>query len=73
MKQSCAFQHSTPKTIRVHANVMLFPEQPSICPVLSLKDYLVRTASQRAVDAKYMFVQLRNLTSQCLHRLWLVG
>ena len=38
---------------------MSFPEQPSICPVLSLKDYLVRTTPLRAVDAKYMFIQLR--------------
>ena len=56
---SYAFQHSRPKTIRGHANVMSFPEKPSICPVLSLKDYLVRTAPLHAVDAKHMFIQLR--------------
>ena len=38
---------------------MSFPEQPFICPVLSLKDYLVRTTPLCAVDAKYMFIQLR--------------
>ena len=40
-------------------NVMSFPESPSICPVQSLKDYLVRTAPLRAVDAQHMFIQLR--------------
>ena len=40
-------------------NVLSFPEQPSICPVLSLKDYLVRTSPLRAVDANNMFIQLR--------------
>lgn len=38
---------------------MSFPEKPSICQVLSLKDYLVRTAPLSVVDAKYMFIQLR--------------
>ena len=38
---------------------MLFPESPSICPVLSLKDYLVRTAPLCAVDTNNMFSQLR--------------
>ena len=38
---------------------MSFLEQPSICPVLSLKDYLVRTAPLCAVDAKNMFIQIR--------------
>ena len=38
---------------------MSFPESPSICPVLSLKDYLVRTAPLHAVDAQHMFIQLR--------------
>ena len=42
-------------------NVMSFPELPSICPVLSLQDYLVRTAPLRlrAVDVQHMFIQLR--------------
>ena len=40
-------------------DVMVFLEAPSICPVLSLKDYLVRTAPLHAVDAKHMFIQLR--------------
>ena len=55
---------------------MSFPEQPSICPVLSLKDYLVRTAPLRAVDAKYMFIQLRkpykSVSSQTLAR-WITS
>ena len=38
---------------------MSFPEKPSISSVLSLKDYLVRTASLRAVDANNMFIQLK--------------
>ena len=38
---------------------MSFPEQHSICPVLSLKDYLVRTTPLCAEFAKYMFIQLR--------------
>ena len=40
-------------------DIMAFPEVPSICPVLSLKDYLVRTAPLHAVDAQHMFIQLR--------------
>ena len=51
---------------------MSFPESPSICPVLSLKDYLVRTAPLRAVDAQHMFIQLRqphkSVSSQTLAR-----
>ena len=51
---------------------MSFPEQPSICPVLSLKDYLVRTAPLGAVDANIMFIQLRkpykSVSSQTLAR-----
>ena len=53
------FQHSRPKIVRGHVNVMSFPESPSICPVQSLKDYLVRTAPLRAVDAQHMIIQLR--------------
>ena len=53
-------------------NVITFPEQPSICPVLSLKDYLVRTAPLHAVDANNMFIQLRephkSVSSQTLAR-----
>ena len=30
-----------------------------MCPVHSLKDYLVRTAPLHAVDAQHMFIQLR--------------
>ncbi len=40
-------------------NVLSFPDKPSICPVLSMKDYLVRTALLRTADANKMFIQLR--------------
>ena len=40
-------------------NVLAFPEKPSICPVLSLRDYLVRTAPLRDTDAHKMFISLR--------------
>ncbi len=40
-------------------NVLSFPDKFSICPVLSMKDYLVRTASLRTADANKMFIQLR--------------
>ena len=36
-----------------------FPECFSICPVLSLMDYLVRTAPLRHSDAVKMFIQLK--------------
>ena len=52
---------------------MSSPEKPSICPVLSLKDYLVRTAPLHTVDAKYMFILLRkpykSVSSQTLAHL----
>ena len=35
------------------------PECSSICPVLSLMDYLVRTALLRHSDAIKMFIQLK--------------
>ena len=70
------FQHSRPKIVRGHVNVMSFPESPSICPVLSLRDYLVRTAPLRAVDAQHMFIQLRqphkSVSSQTLAR-WITS
>ena len=53
------FQHSREKTLRGWVNVLSFPEKPSICPVLSLRDYLVRTAPLRNADACKMFIQLR--------------
>ena len=40
-------------------NVISFPDKPSICPVLSLRDYLVRTAPLCNTDAVKMFIQLR--------------
>ena len=45
------FQHSRPKTLRGWVNVMAFPENPSICPVQSLKDYLTRAAPPWHADA----------------------
>ena len=45
--------------LRGHVNVFAFPELPSICPVLSLKDYLVRTAPLCHTDAFKMFIQIR--------------
>ena len=40
-------------------NVLSFPDKPSICPVLSLREYLVRTAPLCNTDAVKMFIQLR--------------
>ena len=59
MNYSHAFQHSRENTLRGWVNVSLFPGKPSICPVLSLRDYLVRTALLRHTDAFKMFIQLR--------------
>ena len=53
------FQHSIKKTVRGWVNVLSFPDKPSICPVLSLRDYLVRTALLHHADANKMFIQLR--------------
>ena len=53
------FQHSREKTLRGWVNVLSFPNKPSICPVLSLRDYLVRTALLCHADANIMFIQLR--------------
>ena len=39
--------------------MLVFPEHPSICPVLSLRDYLFRTAPLCHTDAFKMFIQLR--------------
>ncbi len=39
--------------------MLAFPESPFICPVLSLRDYLVRTAPLCHTDAIKMFIQLR--------------
>merc|ERR1712081_49312 len=38
---------------------MSYPESLSNCPVQSLKDYLVRTAPLHALNAQYIFIQLR--------------
>ena len=53
------FQHSREKTLRGWVNVLSFPDKPSICPVLSLRDYLVRTALLHHADTNKMFIQLR--------------
>ena len=50
---------SRENTLRGWVNVLSFPDKPSICPVLSLRDYLVRTAPLRDTDAHKMFIQLR--------------
>ena len=39
-------------------NVFAFPENPSICPFLSLQTYLDRTAPLRAADADNLFISL---------------
>ena len=39
-------------------NVFSFPENPSICQVLSLKEYLARTAQLQHANAKILFVFL---------------
>ena len=53
------FQYSRGKTLRGYVNVLSFPDKPSICPVLSMKDYLVRTALLHTADANEMFIQLK--------------
>ena len=57
-------------------NVLSFPDKPSICPVLSMKDYLVRTAPLHTADANKMFIQLRkphkSVSSQTLAR-WMTN
>ena len=53
------FQHSREKTVRGWANVLAFPESPSICPVLALEAYLGRTAPLRHTDAHNLFISLR--------------
>ena len=57
-------------------DVLSFPEQPSICLVLSLKDYLVRTAPLCAIDAYNVFIWLRkshkSVSSQTLAR-WITN
>ena len=40
-------------------NVLSVPEQSSICPFLSMKDYLVTTVPLRTAVANKMFIQLR--------------
>ena len=70
------FQHSRQKTIRGWVNVMAFPECPSICPVLSLRDYLARTAPLHHANAYKMFISLRkphkSVSAQTLAR-WMTN
>ena len=58
------------KTLRGHVNVFAFPDLPSICPVLSLKDYLVRTAPLHHADSNKLFISLckphKSVSSQTL-------
>ena len=57
-------------------NVLSFPNKPSICQVLSLRDYLVRTAPLHHTDAIEMFIQLRkphkSVSAQTLAR-WMTN
>ena len=39
--------------------MLVFPDRPSIYPVLSLRDYVVGTAPLHKTDAIKMFIQLR--------------
>ena len=56
--------------------MLAFPDRPSICPVLSLKDYLVRTAPLHNTDAIKIFIQLRkphkSVSAQTLAR-WMTN
>ena len=52
------FQHSREKTIRGWVNVFLLPKSPTICPVVSLKDYMARTNQLHHADAESIFVAL---------------
>ena len=61
MNWSYAFQHSREKTLRGWVNVLKFPDCPSICPVLSLRKYLVRTAPLHDTNAIRMFIRIRKL------------
>ena len=40
-------------------NVFAFPKSPSICPILSLKTYLDRTALLYHTDARNLFISQR--------------
>ena len=56
--------------LRGRVKVFAFPELPSICPVLSLKDYLVVIALLPNADSKKLFISLykphKPLSSQTL-------
>ena len=57
-------------------NVSLFPDKPSIYPVLSLRDYLVKTAPLHHTDAFKIFIQPRkphkSVSAQTLAR-WITN
>ena len=40
-------------------NVLSFPDKPSICPVMSMKDYLVRIALLHKAELSKLFISLR--------------
>ena len=53
-----AFQHSRKKTIRGRVNLYDFPDNPAICPVWSLRDYMAQTDTLRNANAHSIFVAL---------------
>ena len=50
------FQYLRPKTVRGQVNVFAFPENPAICPVQSLKDYLTKSALLQNADIYSLFL-----------------
>ena len=52
-------QYSRENALRGWVIVLAFLECLSICPVLSLRDYLIRTAPVHHTDSIKMFIQLR--------------
>ena len=52
--------HSREKTLGGWVNVLAFSDCRPICPVLSLREYLARTAPLHYTDAVKMFIQLMN-------------
>ena len=67
-----AFQHSRKKTIRGWVTLYDFPDNPAICPVRSLRDYMARTDTLRSVNAHSIFVALtkphRSVSAQTVTR-----
>ena len=52
------FQHSRKKTIRGWVTLYDFPDNPTICPVQSLRDYMARTDTLHNANAHSIFVAL---------------